>query len=60
MQNQIEIKENGSMLTVQGGSYRLPISTFSMISACEHCIRAGAAYEDLDGILERFKASRVQ
>jgi len=54
----ITIRENGSMLVIQGGNYRLPISTFSMISACEHALRAGATYEGLDSILEDYKRAK--
>ena len=59
MENEIKIRENGSMLVVNGGSYSLPVSTFSMTDAVAHCLKAGATWESLDAILQDFKMARA-
>jgi len=56
--NPITIRENGSMLVVQGGTMRLPINCWTMTQAVVHAIKAGAVAADFDEILDDYKATR--
>lgn len=43
---------------VTGGTGRLTTDHFTMMSACEECLRRGASMEDLDAILNDFKLTQ--
>lgn len=58
MSIQIRNSENKWTLRVSGGSSPLTTDHFSMVRACEECLRRGASYDDLDAILQDFKATQ--
>lgn len=56
----IRNSEKGWALRVSGGNTPLTTDHFSMVKACEECLRRGATMADLDGILQDYKASGVK
>lgn len=56
----IALSLQGSQYVITGGSYRLPVSCQTIEQACVHAFRAGASWEDLGIMLEKFAKTQKE